>query len=264
MPDDFETWTLPTTHLGQSIRVYDRLDSTNTLALALADDPQNHGHVLLAREQSAGRGQYGRTWHAPRESSVLLSVLLFPPPILRRPVVLTAWAAVSVCATIRELAGLDATIKWPNDVLIAGKKVCGILIEQRTTGHADFPLASVAGIGLNIRQTPEDFAAADLPDAISIAAAARRMFAHVDVAKQLVRQLDKQFHQLLDGDFATLETHWKERLDLLGRIIAVETTHGIQHGTLLDVAFSGIVLRSDVGEIVCLPPESVRHLSTKY
>ena len=88
-------------------------------------------------EQTAGRGQYGRVWTAPAGSSVLLSVLLFPPPALRRPTLLTAWAAVSVCETIQELANLSATIKWPNDVLINGRKVCGILIEQRTVANGE-------------------------------------------------------------------------------------------------------------------------------
>lgn len=264
MADDFATWTLPTKYLGQSIRVYDRLDSTNTLALSLADDPQNHGLVLIALEQSAGRGQYGRTWHAPRESSVLLSVLLFPPPILRRPVVLTAWAAVSVCATIRELTGLDATIKWPNDVLIAGKKVCGILIEQRTTAAANFPLASVAGIGLNISQAPETFAAAGLPDAISLAGAAGRTFAHVDVAQQLVHALDKQLHRLIDGDLGSLEFRWRERLDVLGRIVALETAQESRRGKLLDVSFASVVIQQDNSEIVSLAPESVRHLRAEH
>src|ERR1019366_3193428 len=129
------------------------LDSTNSLALSLAHDPTQNGLVVIAHAQSAGRGQYGRSWHAPPGSSVLLSVLLFSPPTLRRPSLLTAWAAVSVCEAILKLADLDAQIKWPNDVLVQGKKVCGILIEQRTITHADFPLATVVGIGLNVSQT---------------------------------------------------------------------------------------------------------------
>src|SRR5439155_7970824 len=118
------------------------------LALALADDVSNDGLILLAQEQKSGRGQQGRTWIAPPGSSVLLSVLVFPPAWLRRPAMLTAWAAVSVCETVREVAGLEATIKWPNDVLVLGRKVCGILIEQRSSA-AGTPPATVAGIGLN-------------------------------------------------------------------------------------------------------------------
>src|SRR5260370_36927374 len=92
-----ETRELPTRRLGGRMLVFPRLDSTNTLALSLAGDPSQHGLVLLAEEQLAGRGQYGRSWQAPPRSSVLMSLLLFPPPALRRPALLAAWAAVSVC-----------------------------------------------------------------------------------------------------------------------------------------------------------------------
>src|SRR5262245_57116008 len=126
-----EEWTLPARHLARRTLVFPSLGSTNTFALSLANNPDNQGLAILAREQKAGRGQHGRSWHAPPSSSVLLSVLLFPPPELRRPPLLTAWAAVSVCESILKACKLQAEIKWPNDVLIHGKKVCGILIEQR-------------------------------------------------------------------------------------------------------------------------------------
>src|SRR5437762_827362 len=92
-----------TRHLGQRILVFPQVESTNALAVSLASDPSQHGVVLLADEQTAGRGQHGRTWLAPPRSSVLMSVLLFPPPALRRPALLVAWAAVSVCEAIGTL-----------------------------------------------------------------------------------------------------------------------------------------------------------------
>ena len=80
-----QEWTLDTRRLGRRVLVYDRLDSTNNLAAALAEDPANDGTVVLADEQTAGRGQYGRTWLAPPGASVLMSVLLFPPPTRSAP-----------------------------------------------------------------------------------------------------------------------------------------------------------------------------------
>src|SRR5207248_4183315 len=122
-----QEWTEDSRRVGRRVLVYDRVASTNSLALELAGDPTSDGLVLVAREQTAGRGQHGRTWLSPAGSSVLLSAVLFPPPSLRRPAILTAWAAVSVCETIRETTGLQPTIKWPNDVFLEGKKTCGIL-----------------------------------------------------------------------------------------------------------------------------------------
>src|SRR5438067_13249130 len=98
-------YALPTTHLGRQVHVYQQLDSTNTVALSLATDPSQHGLVLLAEEQTARRGPYGRLWHAPPRSSVLMSMLLFPPAPLRRPALVVAWAAVAVCEAIAQLTG---------------------------------------------------------------------------------------------------------------------------------------------------------------
>src|SRR5262245_40507780 len=110
------TQALSTRHLGRQLLVFQQAGSTNTLALALGTNPSQHGLALRAGEQPAGRGQYGRLWQAPPRSSGLMSALLFPPAALRRPALIVAWAAVSVCETIARLTGRDATIKWPNDV----------------------------------------------------------------------------------------------------------------------------------------------------
>ncbi|MGH7171876.1 MAG: biotin--[acetyl-CoA-carboxylase] ligase, partial [Gemmataceae bacterium] len=125
-----EEWSLATRRLGRRVLVFDRLDSTNNRAAQLADDPANDGIAILADEQTAGRGQHGRTWLAAPGQSVLLSILLSPPPELCRPAVLTAWAAVAVCAAIHEIIATTPRIKWPNDVLLHDRKVCGILIES--------------------------------------------------------------------------------------------------------------------------------------
>jgi BirA family transcriptional regulator, biotin operon repressor / biotin---[acetyl-CoA-carboxylase] ligase len=254
-----EIWSLETASLGQRVHVHDRLDSTNSLALSLAHDASHHGLVVLAREQNAGRGQYGRSWHAPAGSSVLLSLLLFPPATLRRPALLTAWAAVSVCETVLKLANLQARIKWPNDVLVRGKKICGILIEQRTTGNAEAPLASVVGIGLNVSQSAAMFEQAQLPDAGSLAMFAERTLAFDDVARRLITELDAQYASLLAGDVATLESLWKWRLGVLGKMVLVEGVQQTTRGRLLDVTLDGLAI--DVGgEVLRITPESVKHI----
>src|SRR5258708_19738491 len=99
------------------------------MATSLPQDPANDGIVVLAREQTARRGQHGRHWECPRDMGVLLSVLLFPPPAMRRPAVLTAWAAVSVCEAILRRTGLQARLKRPNDRYVPRRKALGILIQ---------------------------------------------------------------------------------------------------------------------------------------
>ncbi len=247
-----EIWTLDTRRLGRRVLVFDRLDSTSNVAAGLAESPDNDGVAVLADEQTSGRGQHGRTWTCPAGSSVLLSVLLFPPPELRRPAVLTAWAAVSVCETIAELTGLEARIKWPNDVLIRGRKAGGILIEQRA--------GTVVGIGLNVNQGAEDFAAAGLTEAASLAVFTGQRRDCGTVARQLLHQLDQQYDALCAGDRATLEAHWKGRLGLLGQEVVAECADGAHRGRLRDLTWDSLELVRTDGGSEWLRPEMVTHL----
>jgi BirA family biotin operon repressor/biotin-[acetyl-CoA-carboxylase] ligase len=250
-----EEWRLDTRRLGRRVLVFDRLPSTNDYAARLADDPANDGVAVLADEQTAGRGQHGRTWTAAPGSGVLLSLLLFPPAALRRPAVLTAWAAVAVCRTVQRAIGRPARIKWPNDVLVCGKKVCGILIEQGR--------GTVVGVGLNVRQTAEDFAAAELPEAASLAQFAASAPDTAAVARDLLRQLDQEFVSLLEGDVAILEACWKWHLGLLGREVTAECHHDIIHGRLRELSFAGVELERPGEPPTSLPPEKVLHLTRR-
>jgi BirA family biotin operon repressor/biotin-[acetyl-CoA-carboxylase] ligase len=251
---------LATRALGRRVLVFPRLESSNSLALSLATDPAQHGVVLLAGEQSAGRGQYGRGWEAPPGSSVLMSLLLFPPPALRRPALLVAWAAVSVCELVRAAAGLQTSIKWPNDVFVGDKKVCGILIEQRNSGDRESPLATVVGVGLNVTQPAEAFTAAGLPCAGSLFSTSGKMLDVEEIACQLIAQLDEEYDRLLQGDFTTLEARWRERLGLIGRQVCVEGVNQVLRGRLLDVTLAGLALEPATGATIRLAPEVVRHI----
>ena len=252
-------WALESRWLGRRVWVFDRLASTNTLALELAREPGHEGLVLLARTQTAGRGQHGRTWLAQPNSSVLMSVLLDPPERLRRPALLTAWAAVSVCQVVSATIHERPSIKWPNDVLVGGKKVCGILIEQRGSGRADAPLATAVGIGLNVTQSAQTFKEANLPDAASLASLSGQKLSMEATAQQLIQTLDEKYHRLLDGHIADLEAIWTKQLGLLGRQVTVEMHGQVLHGCLKEIAFDGLVLET-ADEVLHLAPETVQHV----
>ncbi len=268
-----EEWHLDTQHVGRRVLVYDRVESTNTHAAHLANQPGYDGVVVLASEQTAGRGQYGRSWQAPAGTSVLLSALLFPSPALRRPAVLTAWAAVAVCETIRRATGLQAKIKWPNDILIQGKKVCGILIEQRAGVQKEngLPARSVSegasslapvviGIGLNVNQSADFFSSNGLSQAASLALFTSSPLGCAETALQLIRQLDEAYCPLCQDDLTLLEACWKWRLGVLGKRIEAECADGVHAGRVLDVTFDGLLLEAPGSGTVRLSPERVRHL----
>jgi BirA family biotin operon repressor/biotin-[acetyl-CoA-carboxylase] ligase len=248
-----EEWKLNTRRIGCRVLLYDCVDSTNTQAAKLAEDPANDGIVLLAREQTAGRGQQGRSWWCQPGMGVLLSALVFPPVALRRPVLLAAWAAHAVCETIRLATGLQAKIKWPNDVLIRGRKVCGILIEQAR--------GTVLGIGLNVHASRESLAEAGLPLAGSLAGFADKQLDTEEIARFLIQELDDEYSRLCDGDWSTLEAGWKWRTGLLGKIVAVECREAHYQGRLRDLTWDGLQLDLADGERLLLQPEVVKHIT---
>jgi BirA family biotin operon repressor/biotin-[acetyl-CoA-carboxylase] ligase len=243
------TLTFPTAHVGRRVDLFAELPSTNDL---LPPDAES-GTVVVADHQTAGRGQYGRTWLTRPGEALLMSVFLDPPAAVRRPVVLTAWAAVGVAEAIAELTGLQAAIKWPNDLLVSGKKVCGILIEQR---------AMVAvGVGLNLNQTAEQFAERGLPDATSFQMLTGRTFDRDAVLGVVLAKLDAEYSRLANGSPAILEGGWRWRLGLLGKAVTAELFDGTAvSGRVRQLGFDGVELESDDGVFRVLKPEAIRGL----
>ncbi len=244
-------FTLPTRHVGRSVFRLPSVASTNDI-----DPPTDEpGTVMMADVQTAGRGQYGRVWQAAPGAAVLFSVFLDPPPELRRPVVLTAWAAVAVAEAVVELTGIQPAIKWPNDVLAGGKKVCGILIEQRAK--------TVAGVGLNANQTAEDFEAAGLPAACSLAMLAGKAFDPREVLTAVLLRMDAGYDLLSSGRAEVVEAEWRWRLGLLGRTVRAELAGGkTVLGRLRGIGFDGVeIATADSPTPQVLKPEGVRGLT---
>lgn len=258
MTESDERWDLPTRRLGRPVLRYSCLASTNDTARELAVSESGEGLAVLADTQTAGRGQHGRTWTASAGSSVLLSVVLTPTPALCRPAILTAWAAVAVSETVSALTESQGRVKWPNDVLLSGRKVCGILIEQAGPG------VFVVGVGLNVMQSLPDFEAAGLPNATSLWAESGRELSTVDVARRLLWEMDRSYDELLSAGSATLEARWRERVGLLGRSVCVEGIDGsVRRGRLIEQGFDGLTLTQTDGVCWTVPPEGVRHLSAE-
>jgi BirA family transcriptional regulator, biotin operon repressor / biotin---[acetyl-CoA-carboxylase] ligase len=238
--------------LGHRVLVYRCLDSTNSLAAELAHDRSNDGLVILADEQTAGRGRHGRSWSCEPGAGVLASFLLFPAPELRRPVMLAAWAAVAVCRTIAHFTGLPSQIKWPNDVLVMGLKVSGILVEQGQ--------GTVIGIGLNVNQSADWLADAALPQAGSLASITGKSFDCGRVARRLIAHLDEEYERLCRGDRASLHTAWQESLGLIGKDVVVECLDGSYQGRLRHVGWESLCLEREGIDSIRVSPETVRHV----
>jgi BirA family biotin operon repressor/biotin-[acetyl-CoA-carboxylase] ligase len=250
---DPKVWHLDTKHIGRRVLVYDRVDSTNSLALELARDRANDGVAILAKEQTAGRGRYGRNWHCPPGAGVLLSVALFAPDHVRRPVLLTAWAAVAVADAVHHVSGLEARIKWPNDVLVDGNKVAGILVERG--------MATVVGIGLNVNQTAEDLRSMGLLGAGSLSLCCSRRFDVSRVARTVIRRLDGLYDQIQNGELNDLKARWKRFLAISGREVVVACQDSVIRGRVRELDWETLELDVPGEGPVRVRPENIKGLN---
>lgn len=183
--------------LGGTILCLDSVDSTNTYLKTLANQGADHGTVVIADGQTGGRGRRERPFQSPRGAGLYLSVLLRPDCRPAQAVDLTAWVAVAVCDAIEDLCRIRPDIKWTNDLLLRGRKLCGILTEMGVEGESGALQYVVAGVGINLHQSRADFAALGLEDvATSLAAeGAARGVDRCALAAALIAALDRMAAQ---------------------------------------------------------------------
>jgi BirA family transcriptional regulator, biotin operon repressor / biotin---[acetyl-CoA-carboxylase] ligase len=233
------------------IRRFDEIDSTNRVALDAARDGEPPGLVVVADHQTAGRGRRGRVWTAPPASSLLLSVLLEPPTGVERLHLLTMAAGVALCDAVRA-HGIDAGLKWPNDVVVGDRKLAGILAE--TESVAGTPRAVVVGVGCNVTW-------ASFPDELADTATACDVEAGqaVDRVALLDAFLDALGRRLgaLDGAPAA----YRGLLSTLGRRVRVELADATIEGVAVDVDTHGrLVIEGTDGTRAVAAAGDVVHL----
>jgi BirA family biotin operon repressor/biotin-[acetyl-CoA-carboxylase] ligase len=231
MSDRFTTDTLRATLGLRPHKFFAQVASTQDLARewALTDPglprglPGERLAIVIAEEQTAGRGRQGRAWHSPPGGSVMFSAILTPDLAPERLPRVTMLGAVAVAETLEPLLAHRIALKWPNDVLIDGKKVCGILSEAIWLG--DELQAVILGIGLNVRV---DFTGTDLAEsATSVEPALGRAVDRLDLLNTLLARLDYWTGQL---DSIYLFEAWRQRLGTLGQRVTVYPQPGVGAG----------------------------------
>ena len=179
--------------LGSSLLCLDTIDSTNTECKRQAMAGAPHGLVILSEEQSGGRGRRGRTFQSPRGCGLYLSVLLRPNLSLAEVNDFTTWAAVAVCDGIEAACGVRPQIKWTNDLILGGKKLCGILTELGLESETHSLQYLVTGIGVNVNHTPEDFDDEVRSIATSLSMYLGKPVRRCVLAVEIIRALDKMY-----------------------------------------------------------------------
>jgi BirA family biotin operon repressor/biotin-[acetyl-CoA-carboxylase] ligase len=229
------------------VHYFETLDSTNNLAKELAARGAPEGIVVVAEAQTGGRGRLGREWDSPPGLGLYVSLVLRPmlPPMDLPQITLTT--AVAVARAVRRVAGVAPGIKWPNDLILNGKKLGGVLTEMET--ESDRIRHVVVGLGLNVNNPgfPPELAAT----ATSLTLATGGAFSRVDLLKAWLEEFDGLYDRFLNQGFGEILEEWKEFAVTLGRPVTVRQGPREISGLALDVAPDGaLLLRTADREIV--------------
>ncbi len=236
------TSELGTRFVGQRVIYYPSLTSTMEVARREAQQGAAEGTVIIADEQTAGRGRRGRVWLSPR-GSIALSIILYPS--LSHLPSLIMLASLAVVHSIEAVTGLKSQIKWPNDVLVNGRKVCGILIESDVQGNA--VNYAIIGIGINANLRLADFPEI-LPIATSLSDELGRDVSRLSIIRCLLVETERVYLALSAG--GSIYEEWRDSLVTLGRRVCVKTGEAIYEGVAESVARDGsLLLRGPDGSL---------------
>jgi BirA family biotin operon repressor/biotin-[acetyl-CoA-carboxylase] ligase len=225
---------LRTQFVGRRLLYHPVLPSTMEVAREEARRGTEEGTVVVAGEQTAGRGRLGRTWLSPR-GSLAVSIVL-RPALSHLPGLVMVASLATVCA-IEAVTGLSPRLKWPNDVLIGGKKICGILIESDLRGNAvDY---AILGLGINVNLDPSALPPFS-PAPTSLSAELGREVSRPELLQRLLEEVERLYLDLRAGE--ALHIPWGERLETLGREVTVMGVGIQEKGTAEGVAADGSLL----------------------
>lgn len=233
---------------GKRIYHFFKTDSTNRVALELGHADEPEGAVVLAEEQTAGKGRAGRTWHSERAAGIYVTLLLRPKLAPVQAPLLTMTAGLSTHAAIQEQTGLAVDLKWPNDLLIRGKKVGGILTEM----HAEPAQVRfvIVGIGLNVNQ--EEFPGDLGQTATSLRVEAGKQLSRLELLVRLLREFENDYNRLVREGVASVTERFEATSSFArGKRVQVTNGAGTFTGITAGLGPEGLLqVRKDDGQVV--------------
>jgi BirA family biotin operon repressor/biotin-[acetyl-CoA-carboxylase] ligase len=232
--------------IGREIFPFGQVGSTNDVAFSLARSGSPEGTLVIAEEQTRGKGRLGRVWHSPPGLGLWFSIVLRPGVAVYHLPTVSLAVALAVAGVARDEYGVDARIKWPNDVLVRSRKLCGILTEAEF-GEAGVEFI-VVGVGMNVLHKESDF-----PDELRAIATSISIETSVDVDRVdaiscVLRAVEDRYVELCRGGFEGIRLDILPLSSLIGKLTRVETANGIVEGVAVDIDRTGaLVLRKENG-----------------
>ncbi len=245
---------LNTRFIGKKIYYFDTVSSTMDSALQLAIKGSSEGTIVLAESQTKGRGRLGRNWFSPKYKGIYLSLILRPRILPNSTPILTLLTAVSICEAIKEAAGLEAKIKWPNDIIIHNKKLGGILTELNA--EMDITRFVVIGIGLNVNNDKKGLT----EGAISLKECKKEHINRITLLQEILRRIENNYLALLERDNRTIIDKWRNLSVTLGKRVRVACQKEHLEGEAIDIdSDGGLLVRLDSGLVEKVMAGDIAH-----
>jgi len=206
--------------IGSTVRVLQNTTSTNDEASRAALEGHPEGLVIFAESQSTGRGRMGRRWSSPTGRGLWFSALLRPSLTPGECTQLTAASAIALVRAIQSATGITPEIKWPNDLLIKGNKIAGILTEM--SAELEHVRSVVLGIGIDVNQTASEFPADLRGIATSLKLAMGKNVSRPDLAEAVLLNLNEEYARILASNFAAVAEEWASHCSTLGKQVTID------------------------------------------
>ena len=229
---------------GQTVHAYEQVDTTQRIAHELAQQHVSEGTIVISEEQTAGRGQLGRHWHNPKHVNIAASIILRPDLPIRDASKLTLMAA-SAFARAFNNRHLDVTIKWPNDLLLNGKKIGGILTEMQTEG--DRIQAVILGFGMNVNgeEIPDELA----HRATSLYLETGKRFRRSELLAELLAELEVEYDRFLESGFDPIRINWMQHAAYLNEKVTLNASRTSRTGVMRGISEEGALLLEEEGKV---------------
>lgn len=231
---------LATERIGRRLICFRETESTNMVAFRIAEEGADEGTVVVAEAQHHGKGRLGRRWESPSGVNLYCSLILRPPILPTQAPQLTFLSAVAVARAIAETTPLQPVIKWPNDILVGGGKVAGLLNEMSAeTEKVHF---IILGIGVNINMRRDQFPGDLRHPATSLALESGHEISRLEFTRALLTALDETYQTYLDHGYETIREEWLSRCSMAGREVKVTFQDQTQAGMVMGIDEDGALL----------------------
>jgi BirA family biotin operon repressor/biotin-[acetyl-CoA-carboxylase] ligase len=248
LADDLSWRVEPGQRIGREIHVFEQTTSTNDVIEKLARDGAEEGAVVFAEAQTSGRGRLGRKWMSPARKGLWFSVLLRPDLRPQAATQLTVASAAALRRAIEGQTGLSPEIKWPNDILISGRKVAGILTEL--SGELDRIKYLLVGIGVDVNLNPGDFPSDLKSQATSLKIELGKPVVRAELAAAILRELDGDYSRIRAGEFTAVADEWEEHCTTIGQRLIIRLGDRRICGRAESLGEDGaLLLRTDHGHL---------------